>query len=1066
MASSATELTIAHYLRPEVRETILRYCQYEHGARALNADEHWYRGTDDINHTVALRGPADYEDTIKRGRTLYATLDILEQAIFEQDSKWDKKAGRPETPLGTLADCLAFTLSTDIDGIGDIRSLAVKQAVEAAAQFHVDYLRKHGIENSVYCLYSGGGIYVHLHHGLFSVDVGNTELRPEARKEQYQILCKAYNKLIGEISQEFFRKYPQYIGLVKFDQLNNQKRTFKTIFSIHKRLPFAVIPLDPTAIKISFEKASLPLSDEVLAEGAQWYQSFDPSEKEAVMGLLKDKIEAVRAVTRDRPSGSTDGEISRPEEPLGLADFAPCMKNIIEKAEDREGRHRALAVLATYLYQMGWPEDKAFDLWLEVADRCGVESRIFETTFGLVSCPLCSTMLQDTGGYPHLNLFNMGFCVPDEHCKGCQWPGDHHLQVILDENFDKSKAEEQKPKPERAPLRSEDVCDITLDKNGDFKAFALSPTKAAKAVCEKLYLAMTEGSADIYRWDGQIYRPDGARIIDAEMCRLAGDDNDIKKLKEILRRVSNRLMADPVEFEPNPYLLGVKNGVVDLRTGEFRDYLPEDLLLDQADVIYDPNAKCPVILGYLESITPDATTRLMLIDWFAATAIREPLAYVLFLLGLGRNGKGIYEKLIKRFFGRAAFRDMALQEVEKNNFAASGFYRKRGWIASETGRKKASIGTDFIKLTSGNGVIDGDRKNQSRIQFEPYFQTIVDTNTMPQIEDNSRGWEERFCKADLPYAFVPNPDPDNPLEKQQDPHLFEKLTTPGELSGMLNLVILRAKEVAKTKTITKRSGKEMFSEYADQSSSVGTFLELFCEYVEDGPDTWTPLGPIYDYYKEWCGYKVGEVVDPRYFGKLVKDFCGGAACKVGKDKDRKSIRLYKRLNFDSGKCKTTIEALKEKMSTDNLQESLSNLQGDSSTDSVVYMSTSNTWNSIIERYGSNNSKSLSIERKVKKHVENVDNVDNDIKRPCDVGGGCGHTIDKLVDNPPEEQSEPGPSMSKRDMPTPGRPKDPGEPQVCAKCGEDLTGHGTRAIGDVVYCLKPGCGMPEREEAGA
>ena len=193
------------------------------------------------------------------------------------------------------------------------------------------------------CLYSCGGIYVHLHHGLFAVDVGNTDLTPEARKEQFQILCKAYNQIIGEISQAFFREHPEHIGKVKFDQLNNQKRTFKTIFSIHKRLPFAVIPLDPTAIKISFEKASLPLSDEVLQEGAQWYQSFDPSEKEAVMGPLKDKIRAVRAVTRDRPSGRADGEISKLEEPLDLADFAPCMQGIIEEAEDREGRHRALA---------------------------------------------------------------------------------------------------------------------------------------------------------------------------------------------------------------------------------------------------------------------------------------------------------------------------------------------------------------------------------------------------------------------------------------------------------------------------------------------------------------------------------------------------------------------------------------------------------------------------------------------------------------------------------------------------------------------------------------------------
>lgn len=1003
----ATDVTIEHYERPEVKETILRYCQGEHGSRALNGDEHWYSGGQDPE-TVMLRGPANYSDTIRSRRTLYATLDILENSVFDQAPKWNEKERRPEEPIGDLSRCLAFTFSVDIDGIGDIRNLAVKEAVEAAGQFYVDYLRERGIEKSVYCLYSGGGMYVHLHHGLFSVEVGNTELTPEARKKEYQIICKAFNQLIGEISQAFFRKYPQYIDLVKFDQLNNQKRTFKTIFSIHKRLPYAVIPLDPKAIKISFEKASLPLSGEVLQEGAQWYQSFDIAEKKALGGLLSAKIKAVQAAERDRPEGSTDREISRLGEPLDLVNFAPCMKNIIEKAEDREGRHRALAILSTYLYQVGWEEDPAFDLWLEVADRCGVESRIFETTFGRISCPLCSTLQTGTGGYPSLNFSGMpGFCERDEHCAGCQWPGDYYWQKIINENFDKPKAEE--PKPERAPLRFEDVCDITLDKDGDFKTSALSPTKAAKAVCEKLYLAMTEGSTAIYRWDGQIYRPDGARIIDAEMCRLAGDDNDIKKLKEILRRVSNRLLETPVEFEPDPYLLGVKNGVVDLRTGEFRNYRPGDLLLEQADIIYDPTAKCPAILAYLESITPDPTTRLMLIDWFAATAIREPLPYVLFLLGLGRNGKGIYEKLIKRFFGQAAFRDMPLHAIEKSDFAASEFYRKRGWIASETGRKKSSIGTDFLKLTSGNGVIDANVKGKSRIQYEPYFQTIVDTNTMPQIEDNSRGWEERFCTASLPYTFLQNPDPDNPLEKQIDPHLFEKLSAPGELSGMLNLVILRAKEIAKTKTITKRSGKEMVSEYADQSSSVSTFLDLFCEYLGDGPDVKMPVGTVYDSYKEWCSYKVGEVVDQRYFGKLVKDFCGGIACTVGKDNDRKSIRIHKRLNFDSAKCKAAIEALKERMSTFCLQESTSSLQGDSSTDSDVYMSTCNMWIDIIKRFGDNNSKSLYIGTKLKKHVDNVDNVDNDIGRPRDVEGECRQEVDKNVDKPPEEQREPNPT---------------------------------------------------------
>jgi len=266
---ASTEIIRDHYRRPEVKAAILRYCEHGAGSRALNSDERWYRGGTDPK-TIMLRGPADYDATIERGRTLYATLDILERAVFDRAVQWNEARKEPETTLGDLSNCLAFSLSTDIDGIGDIRkSIAVKEAVEAAAQFHVDYLRERGIEKSVYCLYSGGGIYVHLHHGLFAVDVGNTTLIREDRKREYQIICKAYNRLIGDISQAFFREHPEHIGKVKFDQLNNQKRTFKTIFSLHKRHPFAVVPLDSTAIKIDFNRASLPLSDEVLGINAK-----------------------------------------------------------------------------------------------------------------------------------------------------------------------------------------------------------------------------------------------------------------------------------------------------------------------------------------------------------------------------------------------------------------------------------------------------------------------------------------------------------------------------------------------------------------------------------------------------------------------------------------------------------------------------------------------------------------------------------------------------------------------------------------------------------------------------
>ncbi len=532
-----------------------------------------------------------------------------------------------------------------------------------------------------------------------------------------------------------------------------------------------------------------------------------------------------------------------------------------------------------------------------------------------------------------------------------------------------------------SPIELKDVADIGYDKNGKISEVRFSPTYAARAVLERMPLVMSEDSEDIYHFDGQIYKPNGARIIDVALCDAAADLNTAYQLKEALRRVRNKLLDNPVVFEPNPYLLGVKNGVADLLTGEVREYRAEDLMLEQLDVNYDPSARCPVFLDFIESITPNVSDRITLIDWFVATAVKEPFAYVLFLLGLGRNGKGIYEKLIKKFFGKTAFRDMPLAEVGKNNFAAGGFYRKRGWIASETGKKKAAIGTDFMKLTSGNGSIDGDRKNQSRIQFEPYFQTIVDTNTMPQIADSSIGWQERFVKIDLPYVFVANPNKErNPLERKRDPALYEKLSTPSELSGILNLLLFRSMAIGKSGQIHKRSGAEMFAEYAEQSSSVSAFLDEFCTFVTDGVDFWTPSGPVYEAYCKWCSFKVGEVVDIRYFGKQLKNFCGGFEPKRGKDKDRKSITEYKRLNFDSKRFTEVLEDLQLSISKDvSMMSQCVSMKSQSEKSQKISMSQlsqSKLWIEIKEKFGNPSKDQISpIKKEGANFTETIETIE-------------------------------------------------------------------------------------------
>ena len=505
------------------------------------------------------------------------------------------------------------------------------------------------------------------------------------------------------------------------------------------------------------------------------------------------------------------------------------------------------------------------------------------------------------------------------------------------------------------PPELEEVC--TYNDSGKP---VLSPTKAAKAVIDKLTLAMAEDQEDIYQFDGQVYTPTGDRAIDKMLCDIAGDMVTGYRLKETIRRVKNDLQDKPVRFEPDPYLLGVDNGVVNLLTGEFRsEYRPDDYLLDKISVKYDPAARCPVFLGYLESSAPNVSDRITLIDWFAALGIRLPFPYVLFLLGLGRNGKGLYERLVKAFYGRAAFRDMELTEIGHSNFARAAFYRSRGWVASETGRGK--IGTDFIKMVSGAGVIDSDRKNTTRIQFEPYFKTIVDTNVMPRVEDRSRGWMERFVKVDLPYVFVESPDPNNPLEKQKKPELFDELTSPEELSGILNLIISRSQIIGKTLTITRRPAKEMFAEYTVQSSSLLEFAEQFLIF-DDTADYEESISYIYDKYREWCSYLVGEVVDIRYFGRLLSAFCNNRPSRQTKDRNTKKFyRYYRGLKLDTDRLQQAINELKVKKGIVNDCHQLSTSCQEEIGQQIAKLSIESSilWINILRDYGQPDSSSPS-----------------------------------------------------------------------------------------------------------
>jgi len=421
--TTATDITRAHYMRSEVRKIIERFAMPGDGWRALNGDFHrWYKNFDGRARLLTID---DFEEIISEHRTLYQTLNVFDKSLWMVDRS--KNEITSENPLGTTTDTMAYTLSVDIDKGHGFAIEDTKDAVEAAAQFLVDYLKKNGVYASVWVLFSGGGIYVQIHHEICKPRHNRTGF--------FELVLNRYNRLIDHVSAEFFKTHPEYIGKVKYDALNNSKRVFKCILSVHKKKPYAVVPLNRDAIAIDFERARVPLQEGVIADARTWYSTYDPAEREALLKLL------------DQFADETEGtkqqsyEIWRSPTKIDAKYFPPCIRHIIDAANTGTGKTRFSGVLAAFLYHMGWSDEEAWELVKSVSARNGLAnaSHIFDSCFGRINCPSCSKIRNDGAGYPHLGLKGLGCCKPEKDCD--RWAGNYAI-AMADRDHNKKIIEE------------------------------------------------------------------------------------------------------------------------------------------------------------------------------------------------------------------------------------------------------------------------------------------------------------------------------------------------------------------------------------------------------------------------------------------------------------------------------------------------------------------------------------------------------------------------------------------------------------------------------------------------
>ena len=307
---------------------------------------------------------------------------------------------------------------------------------------------------------------------------------------------------------------------------------------------------------------------------------------------------------------------------------------------------------------------------------------------------------------------------------------------------------------------------------------------------------------------------------------------------------AERRIADSGEgWDEDPWLLGVANGVVDLRTGVLRSGDRSDRITKHAAVAYEPDATAPTWDDFLTRIMDgkrDLITYLQRMIGYSLTGdTSEDVMF--FLYGEGANGKSTLVGTIENLMGdyaKQAPPDLLLanhSDSHPTRIADLAGCRLVTAIEVERGKRLAEA---FVKQQTGGDKLKGRFMRQDYFEFAATHKIFYAVNYRPQVRGTDYAIWRRF--RIIPFTVTLPPE-------EWDKHLPEKLHA--EWPGILRWAVQGCLEWQRQGLGMPKEVQEATAGYRAEMDVVGRFLSERCEKDPNGRVTTLNL---YGAYEWWC----------------------------------------------------------------------------------------------------------------------------------------------------------------------------------------------------------------------
>jgi len=364
----------------------------------------------------------------------------------------------------------------------------------------------------------------------------------------------------------------------------------------------------------------------------------------------------------------------------------------------------------------------------------------------------------------------------------------------------------------------------------------------------------------IYRYNGSgLYVPDGEAFIEKEAQRLLGNKASSYTVNEVVKWIMRETQASRTEFDKDLHVINTLSGFLNVETLQFHEHTPDYPSLVQIPVFYESKRDCPAVTKFLlEVLNPEHISAIQ--ELFGYCLLRQyPIQRAFLLVGEGSNGKSTLIELLRTFLGRNNCTSLSFQELEEDRFARADLYMKVANLSADIPSKAMHhVGT--FKMLTGGDEISADRKFRDRTRFVNFAKLVFSTNRPPKVynEDSFAFWR-RWIVIDFPNQFT----------DKADKHLLDKLTTSGEMAGLLNLALRGLQRLLENGNFSyEASPEEVAKRYLILADPVLSFVNESCELEADAV---TPRDELYEAFTIYCEGRQISLISKESFGRNLKN---------------------------------------------------------------------------------------------------------------------------------------------------------------------------------------------------